>query len=37
MKLLLVEDEVQLSEALSQILIKNNYSVDAVYLLVMMV
>ena len=30
MKLLLVEDEVQLSEALSQILIKNNYSVDAV-------
>ena len=31
MKLLLVEDEVQLSEALSQILIKNNYSVDAVY------
>lgn len=31
MKLLLVEDEVQLSEALSQILIKNKYSVDAVY------
>ena len=31
MKLLLVEDEIQLSEALSQILIKNNYSVDAVY------
>lgn len=31
MKLLLIEDEVQLSEALSQILIKNNYSVDAVY------
>ena len=31
MKLLLVEDVVQLSEALSQILIKNNYSVDAVY------
>ncbi|SCH89597.1 Mycobacterial persistence regulator A [uncultured Clostridium sp.] len=30
MKLLLVEDEVQLSEALSQILIKNKYSVDAV-------
>ena len=31
MKLLLVEDEKQLSEALSQILIKNKYSVDAVY------
>ena len=31
MKLLLVEDEIQLSEALCQILIKNNYSVDAVY------
>ena len=31
MKLLLVEDEVQLSEALTQILIKNKYSVDAVY------
>ena len=31
MNLLLVEDEKQLSEALSQILIKNKYSVDAVY------
>ena len=31
MKLLLVEDEVQLSEALTQILVKNKYSVDAVY------
>lgn len=31
MKLLLVEDEVQLSEALTQILMKNKYSVDAVY------
>ncbi len=31
MKLLLVEDEKQLSEALTQILIKNKYSVDAVY------
>ncbi|WP_195940120.1 response regulator transcription factor [Romboutsia sp. 1001713B170131_170501_G6] len=31
MKLLLVEDEKQLSEALTQILIKNNYSVDAVF------
>lgn len=30
MKILLVEDEKQLSEALSQILIKNKYSVDAV-------
>jgi DNA-binding response OmpR family regulator len=31
MRLLLVEDEKQLSEALQQILIKNNYSVDAVF------
>ena len=31
MKLLLLEDEKQLSEALQQILIKNKYSVDAVY------
>lgn len=31
MKLLLVEDEKHLSEALQQILIKNKYSVDAVY------
>ncbi|SHH35774.1 DNA-binding response regulator, OmpR family, contains REC and winged-helix (wHTH) domain [Clostridium collagenovorans DSM 3089] len=31
MKLLLVEDEKQLSEALSEILIKNKFSVDAVY------
>lgn len=31
MRLLLVEDEKQLSEALQQILIKNKYSVDAVY------
>lgn len=31
MRLLLVEDEKQLSEALTQILIKNNYSVDAVF------
>lgn len=31
MKLLLVEDEKQLSEALTEILIKNKYSVDAVY------
>ncbi|MGL5346765.1 MAG: response regulator transcription factor [Peptostreptococcaceae bacterium] len=31
MKLLLVEDEIQLSEALSQILIKNNYTVDTVF------
>lgn len=31
MKLLLVEDEKQLSEALSQILINNKYSVDSVY------
>ncbi len=30
MKLLLVEDEKQLSEALTQLLIKNHYSVDAV-------
>lgn len=30
MKILLVEDEKQLSEALTQILIKNKYSVDAV-------
>lgn len=31
MKLLLVEDEKQLSEALTQILMKNNYTVDAVF------
>ncbi|RDY28489.1 DNA-binding response regulator [Romboutsia weinsteinii] len=31
MRLLLVEDEKQLSEALQQILIKNNYTVDAVF------
>ena len=31
MRLLLVEDEIQLSEALNQILIKNKYVVDAVY------
>ncbi|MGL5379917.1 response regulator transcription factor [Clostridium sp.] len=31
MKLLFVEDEIQLSEALTEILIKNKYSVDAVY------
>ena len=31
MKLLFVEDEKQLSEALQQILIKNKYTVDAVY------
>ena len=31
MNLLLVEDEIQLSDALSQILIKNNYNVDAVF------
>ena len=31
MKLLLVEDEKQLSEALQQIIIKNKYSVDTVY------
>ncbi len=31
MRLLLVEDEKQLSEALQQILIKNNYLVDAVF------
>ena len=31
MRLLLVEDEKQLSEALKQILIKNKYTVDAVY------
>lgn len=31
MKLLLVEDEKQLSEALTEILIKDKYSVDAVY------
>ena len=31
MRLLLVEDEKQLSEALQQILIKNKYTVDAVY------
>ena len=31
MKLLLLEDEKQLSEALQQILIKNKYTVDAVY------
>jgi len=31
MRLLLVEDEKQLSEALQQILIKNSYNVDAVY------
>ncbi|WP_027701186.1 response regulator transcription factor [Metaclostridioides mangenotii] len=31
MRILLVEDEVQLSEALKQILIKNKYSVDTVF------
>ena len=31
MRLLLVEDEIQLSEALNQILTKNKYTVDAVY------
>ena len=31
MRLLLVEDEIQLSEALNQILTKNKYVVDAVY------
>lgn len=31
MRILLVEDEVQLSEALQQILIKNNHSVDTVF------
>lgn len=31
MRLLLVEDEKQLSEALQQILIRNKYSIDAVY------
>lgn len=31
MNLLLVEDEIQLSDALSQILIKNNYNVEAVF------
>lgn len=31
MKLLLVEDEIQLSEALKEILIKNKYMVDSVY------
>lgn len=31
MRLLLVEDEKQLSEALQQILIKNNYSVDVLF------
>lgn len=31
MKLLLIEDELQLSDALSQLLHKNKYSVDAVY------
>ena len=31
MRLLLVEDEIQLSEALNQILSKNKYVVDAVY------
>lgn len=31
MRILLVEDEIQLSEALSQILTKNKYIVDAVY------
>ena len=31
MRILLVEDEKQLSEALQQILIKNSYNVDAVY------
>ena len=31
MRLLLVEDEIQLSEALTQILNKNKYTVDAVY------
>lgn len=31
MRLLLVEDERQLAEALTQLLIKNKYSVDAVY------
>jgi DNA-binding response OmpR family regulator len=31
LKILLVEDEVQLADALSQILIKNKYSVDVVY------
>ena len=31
MRLLLVEDEIQLSEALNQILSKNKYVIDAVY------
>ena len=31
LSILLVEDEKQLSEALQQILIKNKYTVDAVY------
>ncbi|MEN8904990.1 MAG: response regulator transcription factor [Clostridiales bacterium] len=31
MRLLLVEDERQLSEALTQLLLKNNYTVEAVY------
>lgn len=31
MRILLIEDEIQLSEALKQILIKNKYSVDAVF------
>ena len=31
MRLLLVEDEIQLSEALNQILSKNKYVVDVVY------
>jgi DNA-binding response OmpR family regulator len=31
MRLLLIEDEIQLSEALTEILIKNNYIIDAVY------
>ena len=31
MKLLLIEDEKELSEALFQILTKNKYLVDAVY------
>ncbi|WP_040328360.1 response regulator transcription factor [Clostridium ihumii] len=31
MRILLIEDEIQLSEALKQILVKNKYSVDAVF------
>ena len=31
MKLLLVEDEIPLADALSEILKRNKYSVDAVY------